>query len=115
LWYWHLSWVFEMQSYTKQNFLLFCNFLAQSQAIIPSFSWVENRASEAGVPILKVTFPGNNEVDFIHLRHFNPIPLQPHERKEDVDLCIFEGHLENEPDVYAVLTGGCPFEDTFQE
>jgi len=80
----------------------------------PVFAWLESRASVAGVPILEVTFPGSNQVDYIHFRQFNPIPLQSHERVEDVDPCIFEGHLENEPDVYAVLTSGCPFEDSFQ-
>jgi len=93
---------------------LLCNFSAICQANPPSFSWLENRASEAGVPILQVTFPDANDVDFIHLKQFNPIPIQPHERAEDVDPCIFEGHLENEPDVYAVLTSGCPYENSFQ-
>jgi len=92
----------------------FLIFLALCQANAPSFTWLENRASQEGVPILRVTFPDTNDVDFIHLRQFNPIPIQPHERAEDVDPCIFEGHLENEPDVYAVLTSGCPYENSFQ-
>ncbi len=31
----------------------------------------------------------------------------------DVDPCIFEGHLEYEPETNALLTGGCPLEDSF--
>ncbi len=59
-------------------------------------------------------FPDHQHVDYIHLKHFIPIPKQPDERNEDVDPCIFEGYLENEPEVYAVLTGGCPMEDSFE-
>jgi len=80
----------------------------------PSFDWLETKSSASGVPLLKVHFPDGNRADYIHLKQFNPIPKQPNERLEDVDPCIFEGFLENEPDVYAVLTGGCPLNSSFE-
>jgi hypothetical protein len=41
------------------------------------------------------------------------IPRGRDEREEDVDHCIFDGHLRNEKDVYVTLTG-CPFSDNFE-
>ncbi len=67
-----------------------------------------------GIPLLKVTFPDDNYFDYIHFNTFNPIPMQPHEKEEDIEPCLFEGYLEKEVDVYAVLTGGCPFNDSFE-
>jgi hypothetical protein len=34
--------------------------------------------------------------------------------RSDVDPCIFEGWLQNESNVYVTLTGGCPYEDSFE-
>jgi hypothetical protein len=61
-----------------------------------------------------VTFPDGKHEDFIHFKKHNPIPKQDHERDEDIDPCIFDGYLENEPQTYAVLTGGCPHETSFE-
>jgi hypothetical protein len=48
------------------------------------------------------------------LKEFNPIPRRPHENAADVDRCIFDGFLRNEDRVYVTVTGGCPFENTFE-
>jgi hypothetical protein len=42
------------------------------------------------------------------------IPNKVSEKEENIDKCIFRGHLRGEPSVYLVLTGGCPFEDHFE-
>ncbi len=80
----------------------------------PSFNWLNDRTSETGIPLLQVNFPDGNQKDYIHFKRYIPIPKQPHERDEDVDPCIFEGYLENEPEAFAVLTGGCPFHSSFE-
>jgi hypothetical protein len=28
--------------------------------------------------------------------------------------CIFHGYLKNEPEAYVTMTGGCPFENSFE-
>ena len=78
----------------------------------PTFTWVGDLASEQ-VPLLKITFPEGEEEDVAILMRFNPIPLAPHERSEDLDSCIFHGYMEKEKDVYVTVTG-CPFSNTFQ-
>jgi hypothetical protein len=52
-------------------------------------------------------------VDFANLKRYNPIPIGPNERAEDVDPCIFNGHLEEEKNVHVTLAG-CPFTKNFQ-
>jgi hypothetical protein len=72
---------------------------------LPTFEWVDLYA-------LKIVFPDGN-VDFAYLKRYNPIPVGPNERAEDVDPCIFNGHLEHEKTVYVTLVG-CPFTKNFQ-
>jgi hypothetical protein len=33
--------------------------------------------------------------------------------EENIDKCIFNGFLRDEPMVYVTLTGGCPFDNKF--
>jgi hypothetical protein len=49
-----------------------------------------------------------------HCPQFNPIPRGRNEKEEDIDGCIFDGFLRTEDKVYVTLTGGCPFEDSFE-
>jgi len=77
----------------------------------PAFSWV-NEASADGVPLLRIRFPDGGADDFAVLKVFNPIPQGPLERAEEIDSCIFEGHLQNEKDAFIALTG-CPNSDNF--
>jgi len=80
---------------------------------VPSFKWLNDRSSEAGVPLLAVHF-SKDDVDYVALEPFNPVPLVANEREEDVDSCIFKGHLMNEPGSSIVMTGGCPYSMTFE-
>jgi len=57
---------------------------------------------------------GKEDVDYAKLEQYNPLPLMADEREEDVDNCIFKGHLMNEPDAEIVMTGGCPFTLSFE-
>jgi len=75
---------------------------------------VENKVSNFGIPLLRVSYPDNTKVDYLHLKQVSPKPRQPEERIEENEECSFEGHLENEPKVYAFLRGGCPFDDSFE-
>jgi len=61
--------------------------------------------------MLKVTFP-NGEEDIAALKRYNPIPIGPNERAEDVDQCIFDGYLSQEEAVYVTVTG-CPSSGNF--
>jgi hypothetical protein len=79
-----------------------------SQEELPTFTWLADRKSVDGVPVLAVKFPGTGEVDHALLRPFNPIPLQPGEDPASVDNNIFNGHLENEPTATVTITGGSP-------
>jgi hypothetical protein len=38
---------------------------------------------------------------------------QAQEKEGNIDKCIFTGYLRDESDVYVTLTGGCPFDKTF--
>ena len=80
---------------------------------VPTFTWLEDRSSESGVPLLAVDFHDGKPDDVAILKQFNPIPMQAHEREEDIDNCIFNGHLRDEPNVHVTLTGGCPFDKNF--
>jgi hypothetical protein len=81
-----------------------------SQDSLPSFVWLADRKSDAGVPVLAVKFP-NGETDHALLTPFNPIPLQPGEDPDSVDNCIFNGNLEKETTATITITGGCPLKD----
>jgi len=89
-------------------FALLCIFSkGQSQEDeTPQFSWIHTTE-----PVLKITYP-NGASDFVTLRQYNPIPLQPAERQEDVDSCIYDGFLAHEKDVY-VTVNGCAHSETF--
>jgi hypothetical protein len=34
--------------------------------------------------------------------------------RDSGDDCIYHGYLQQEPKVYVTMTGGCPFEDSFE-
>jgi len=59
-------------------------------------------------------FPDGKHADRIHLKPYLPIAKQTYESYGDLDQCIFQGYLENEPDSYVVLTNGCPMENSFE-
>ena len=78
----------------------------QSKIGVPSFEWIDKAT-------LKIVYP-NGKSDVAMLKNYNPIPAGPNERAEDLmDLCIFNGYLKEENDVYIVLAG-CPFTNNFQ-
>jgi hypothetical protein len=86
-------------------------FIVASQTALPSFSW--RAASHNAIPLLRITFPDGDQDDFAVLRRYNPIPVGPNERAEDVDSCIYDGYLRDESDVYVTVTG-CASSDNFQ-
>lgn len=73
----------------------------------PQFTWLRAQPQ----PLLKVTFQDGQE-DIAVLKRYNPIPVGPNEREENVDQCIFDGYLSDEKDVYVTVTG-CPFTGNF--
>ncbi len=81
---------------------------------MPSFEWMRNENSSTGVPLLRIRFQDNGTDDFAVLNKFNPIPQSPNESVEEMDDCIFSGFLKDESNVYVTLTGGCPFENSFE-
>ncbi len=83
------------------------------QTSLPTFQWLNEFAPFSTVPLLKISFPDGNEDDFAILKSYNPVPAGPNEREEDVDPCIFEGHLLNDPEAFVTLTG-CPFTMNFE-
>lgn len=80
----------------------------------PKFTWSQEDCSRSGIAHLNVEFPDSDIIDVAILMPANPIPKQADEREEDVDRCIFSGFLRDEPDSLVTLTGGCPFEDSFE-
>jgi hypothetical protein len=36
------------------------------------------------------------------------------ETAADVEFCIFDGHLRDHPDIPVTLTGGCPYDNTYE-
>ena len=86
-------------------------FSVSSQQELPSFSWEKANARQF-YPLLRIAFPDGSE-DYAVLNAFNPIPLGRDEREEDVDNCIYDGHLLNEKDVYVTMAG-CADSNTFQ-
>lgn len=91
----------------------FLGSLVASQTSLPTFQWLNEFAPFSTVPLLKISFPDGNQDDFAILKSYNPVPVGVNEREEDVDPCIFEGHLLNEPDTQITLTG-CPFTMNFE-
>jgi len=87
--------------------------LASCQNGVPTFEWAQDEVSPDGVPLLSINFHDGRKNDVAILKRFNPIPEGKNEREEDIDNCIFDGFLRDEDKVYVTLTGGCPFEDTF--
>jgi len=88
--------------------------VASADNLVPSFSWIPESGSSEGVPHLAIHFNDGKPDDIAVLKRFNPIPRGANEREEDIDQCIFNGYLLFESDVYVTLTGGCPFEDSFE-
>ncbi len=80
---------------------------------MPTFTWLEDQFSPDGIPLLSINFHDGKPNDVAVLKQFNPIPRQQMEREEDIDKCIFNGHLRDESTVYVTLTGGCPFDKDF--
>jgi hypothetical protein len=72
----------------------------------PSFEWIGTLSFDE-IPKLKISFPDGGVDDLAILQRYNPIPVGPTERSEDVDNCIFHGYLLTEKDVYVTVTG-CP-------
>ena len=79
----------------------------------PSFTWLQDSHSPHGVPHLAVNFHDGKPEDVVNFQKFNPFVRQAEEKEGNIDECIFTGHLRDEPDVYVTLTGGCPFDNTF--
>ena len=80
---------------------------------MPTFSWLEDQFSPDGVPLLSINFHDGKPNDVAILKQFNPIPRQQNEKEEDIDKCIFNGNLRDEPKAHVTLTGGCPFDKNF--
>ena len=87
--------------------------LVTCQNGVPTFEWVQDKFSPSGVPLLSINFHDGQPNDVAILRQFNPIAKSLNEKEEDIDNCIFDGFFENEEKVYVTLTGGCPFEESF--
>ena len=63
---------------------------------------------------MAIHFHDGQPDDIALLKYDNPIPKGADEDEDSIDKCIFGGYLLRESDVYVTLTGGCPFEDTFE-
>ena len=97
--------------------LLFCaefSGLVSCDTRIPTFTWQKERFSPEGVPLLNVNFHDGKPADVVVFKHLNPIERQESESEDKIDRCIFAGFLRDESATYVVLTGGCPFEDSFE-
>ena len=81
---------------------------------IPTFTWQKERFSPEGVPLLTVNFHDGKPADVVIFKQLNPIERQESESEDKIDRCIFGGLLRDESTAYVVLTGGCPFEDSFE-
>ena len=81
---------------------------------MPVFSWDPFQVSPDGIHLLNIDFRDGKKSDNILLTRYNPIPLGEFETEADVDQCIFNGHLKSDSEAYATLTGGCPFQDSFE-
>jgi len=114
--YYNLVFVRSIQKWKlwklKKKLLFSLPGLAASSKV-PTFTWLEKGFSPSGVPLLSIDFHDGKPADVALLKHYNPIPKQVNEREENIDKCIFNGHLRDESKVYVTLTGGCPFDSTF--
>ena len=88
--------------------------LAANVPKVPTFSWQEEPEPPTSLPLLRIDYPDGIHHDFAVLKRFNPFPKTDRELEEDIDNCIFNGHLLYEKDVYVALTGGCPYDDHFE-
>ena len=92
----------------RLDFLSSRAFNSQPGTGVPSFKWVQ--PSVEPFERLLIRFPDNGTEDVALLKRTNPIPLTDDEN--DVDSCIFQGHLRDEKDVFVSLNG-CPRSMTF--
>jgi hypothetical protein len=63
---------------------------------------------------LAIHFHDGKPDDIALLKRINPIPKGVNEDEDSIDKCIFSGKLLLEKDVQVTMTGGCPFEDSFE-
>ena len=86
-------------------------FLALSEASeVPSFSWHRSAKSADGIPNLLINFPDGSQ-DEVVLKKMFPDLVSSRDNGDD---CIYDGYLQKESGVYVTMTGGCPFEDSFE-
>ena len=86
-------------------------FLVLSEAsVVPSFSWHRSAKSADGIPNLLINFPDGSQ-DKVVLKKMFPDLVSSRDTGDD---CIYDGHLQHESGVYVTMTGGCPFEDSFE-
>ena len=104
--------------FKEKKSLKICDFLklgcVVADKLVPSFTWIRDNGTEAGVPHLAIHFHDGKPDDIAILKRFNPFPKRADETEESIDQCIFTGYLLFENDVNVTLTGGCPFEDSFE-
>ena len=81
---------------------------------VPTFNWQKEGFSPEGVPLLTVNFHDGKPSDVVIFKQLNPIARQASESEDKIDRCIFAGFLRHESTADVVLTGGCPFEDSFE-
>jgi len=86
--------------------------LGLSISTLPTFVW-EGQVAEGIAPLMRIHFQDGLPDDHAVLKRFNPIPQHALERAEDIDACIFEGFLMNEPDSFVTVTG-CPGSKNFE-
>jgi len=78
---------------------------------LPSFSWHSSERSTDGIPNLVINFPDGISHDVVLLKKMFP---ELESSRDSGDDCIYHGYLQHESGVYVTMTGGCPFEDTFE-
>jgi hypothetical protein len=59
-----------------------------------------------------IEIKNNLKLTSICILYFRYNPFQ--EESNDKDICIFNGFLRDEPDVYVTMSGGCPFSNSFE-
>jgi hypothetical protein len=84
--------------------------LATFQTVLgnPKFAWDLNLVSRSQIPLLKIDFPQRNYRDVAHLRVSKFV-----QNVTKDDSCIFEGNLEQEPNV-PIAVFGCPGSTEFE-
>jgi hypothetical protein len=73
---------------------------AHGASNLPSFSWDTEDLSKDGVPLLKIDFP-DGAFDYAELKSMSETS------------CLFNGYLRKEPKSFVVMSGGCPFTNSF--